>query len=199
MRWYPRHQRGAATAHDLYLLAESGAAGEQSFSYDPFYYGPKAVTNNFGFAHVQVLEGNLGYLQLTEINLSEQTLPVLMAAMQFVVNTRGLIIDLRNNGGGGSAIGHVLESYFLPKETPLLHFRTRHSAGETARTVQRYHYQTTDELNEHLQAFLLTYNHAKRLKTLRGLTPHEFVCAQWQKNPTIFTRDPTHLTLGLYI
>ena len=63
-------------------------------------------------------------------------------------------------------------------------------------TVKRFHYQTTAELNEHLQAFLLAYNHAKRLKTLRGLTPHEFVCAQWQKNPTIFTRDPTHLTLG---
>ena len=65
-------------------------------------------------------------------------------------------------------------------------------------TVQRCHYQTTDELNQHLQAFLLAYNHAKRLKTLRGLTPHEFVCTQWQKNPVIFTRDPTHLTLGLY-
>jgi len=65
-------------------------------------------------------------------------------------------------------------------------------------TVQRYHYQTTTELNEHLQTFLLAYHHAKRLKRLRGLTPHEFVCAQWQKNPTIFTCDPTHLTLGLY-
>ena len=65
-------------------------------------------------------------------------------------------------------------------------------------TVQRYHYQTTDELNQHLQAFLLAYNHAKRLKTLRGLTPHEFVCTQWQKNPVIFTQDPTRLTLGLY-
>ena len=59
-------------------------------------------------------------------------------------------------------------------------------------TVQRFHYQSTDELNEHLQAFLLAYNHAKRLETLRGLTPHEFICAH-------FTRDPTHLTLGLYI
>jgi hypothetical protein len=52
-------------------------------------------------------------------------------------------------------------------------------------------------LNEHLQTFLLAYNHAKRLKT-RGLTPHEFVCAQWQKNPVNFSQDPTHLTLGLY-
>ena len=66
-------------------------------------------------------------------------------------------------------------------------------------TVQRYHYQTTAELNEYLQTFLLAYNHTKRLKTLRGLTPHEFVCAQWQKNPAVFTRDPTHHTLGPYI
>ena len=35
-------------------------------------------------------------------------------------------------------------------------------------TVQRFYYQTTDELNEYLQAFLLAYNYAKRLKTLRG-------------------------------
>ena len=65
-------------------------------------------------------------------------------------------------------------------------------------TVQRYHYQTTAELNEHLQAFLLAYNHAKRLKTLRGLTPHEFVGTQWQKDPVTFTQDQTHLTLELY-
>ena len=64
--------------------------------------------------------------------------------------------------------------------------------------MQRYHYQTTDELNEHLQACWLVYNHAKRLKTLRGLTPHEFVCTQWQKNPNIFTGGPIHLTMGLY-
>lgn len=66
-------------------------------------------------------------------------------------------------------------------------------------TVRRYHYQTTEELDQHLQAFLLAYNHAKRLKALRGLTPYEFVCTQWHTKPTIFTRDPTQLTLGLYI
>jgi transposase InsO family protein len=44
-------------------------------------------------------------------------------------------------------------------------------------TGQRYHYQTTAQLHEHPQAFLLAYNHAKRLKRLRGLTPHEVVCA----------------------
>ena len=65
-------------------------------------------------------------------------------------------------------------------------------------TVQRYHYQTTAPLNDHLQAFLRAYNHGKRLKRLGGKTPHEFSCQQWLLHPTIFTRDPTHLTRGLY-
>lgn len=55
-------------------------------------------------------------------------------------------------------------------------------------TVRRYHYQSTDELNKHLH-FLLAYNHAKRLKTLlHGLTPHKFVCAQWQKISLTLTK-----------
>lgn len=48
--------------------------------------------------------------------------------------------------------------------------------------VQRFYYQLTHELNKHLQAFLLACNHAKRLKTLHGLTPNELVCTQWQKS-----------------
>ena len=52
--------------------------------------------------------------------------------------------------------------------------RTRKEAA-----VQRYHYQITDELNQHQQAFLRAHNQAKRLKRLRGLTPHEVVCTQW--------------------
>jgi transposase InsO family protein len=42
-------------------------------------------------------------------------------------------------------------------------------------TVKRYHYETHDQLREHLSAFVAAYNFAKRLKTLRGLTPHEYV------------------------
>jgi hypothetical protein len=38
-------------------------------------------------------------------------------------------------------------------------------------TVKRYYYETHDQLREHLQTFLMAYNFAKRLKTLRGLTP----------------------------
>jgi len=65
-------------------------------------------------------------------------------------------------------------------------------------TSKRFHYETTDELNAHLQTFLAAYTYAKRLKRLHGLTPHEFVCAEWRKNPSTFIRDPTQHTPGPY-
>jgi transposase InsO family protein len=40
-------------------------------------------------------------------------------------------------------------------------------------TVRRYHYDTHRQLEQHLAAFLDAYDFAKRLKTLRGLTPYE--------------------------
>jgi transposase-like protein len=48
-------------------------------------------------------------------------------------------------------------------------------------TVKEYHYQTHDCLKEHLQAFVMACNFAKRLKTLKGLTLYEYVCRCWQK------------------
>ena len=65
-------------------------------------------------------------------------------------------------------------------------------------TIKRFHYETTDQLDTHLQAFLLAYNFAKRLKRLKGLTPHEFICTEWRKSPTVFHRDPADLTPGPY-
>lgn len=65
-------------------------------------------------------------------------------------------------------------------------------------TVKTYHYETHQHLEEHLRTFLAAYNFAKRLKTLRGLTPYEFVHASWQKEPHRFRMDPHHYSLGLY-
>jgi transposase InsO family protein len=65
-------------------------------------------------------------------------------------------------------------------------------------TVKRYYYDSHNQLREHLAAFLAAYNYAKRLKTLRGLTPHEYVCKTWKAEPDRFRNDPTHLTSGLY-
>ena len=64
-------------------------------------------------------------------------------------------------------------------------------------TVKRYHYETHEQLKTHLQLFLDADNHAKRLKTLKGLTPYEFICKTWTDEPERFMSDPTNYTLGL--
>jgi IS30 family transposase len=64
-------------------------------------------------------------------------------------------------------------------------------------TVQRYHYGKHAELKAHLHAFLMAYNFAKRLKTLKDLTPYEHVCKIWTTQPDRFRLNPLHQTLGL--
>ena len=65
-------------------------------------------------------------------------------------------------------------------------------------TVRRYHYESHDQLRHHLAAFLDAYNFAKRLKTLKGLTPFESVCKVWASEPNRFKHEPIQLTSGLH-
>ncbi len=63
-------------------------------------------------------------------------------------------------------------------------------------TVRRYHYESHDQLRRHLDAFVQAYNFARRLKTLRGLTPYEFICKAWTQEPERFTLNPLHQMPG---
>jgi transposase InsO family protein len=64
-------------------------------------------------------------------------------------------------------------------------------------TVRTYDDETHDHLKEHVYAFLMAYHFATRLKTLTGLTPYEYICPYWQKDPERWTMKPCHHTLGL--
>lgn len=59
-------------------------------------------------------------------------------------------------------------------------------------TVKRYHYDNHEQLSAHLETFIHAYNFARRLKTLNGLTPYEFICQCWTKQPERFSKDPIH-------
>lgn len=107
-----------------------GADAESSF-----FHSEEARARNYGFAEIKVLGGNIGYIRLSEINISEKSLPTTYAALAFVANTRALVLDLRDNGGGGSEVGPVLESFFLPKNIALLEFRSRGGQPTVEKTV----------------------------------------------------------------
>ncbi|MGA0542597.1 IS481 family transposase [Neotabrizicola sp. VNH66] len=60
-------------------------------------------------------------------------------------------------------------------------------------TVKRFHYDSHNQLRSHLAA----YNFARRLKTLSGLTPYEYICKVWTSEPDRFILDPIHQMPGL--
>ncbi|WP_188914840.1 IS481 family transposase [Salinarimonas ramus] len=66
-------------------------------------------------------------------------------------------------------------------------------------TVKRFHYDDHDQLRRHLADFVAAYNYGRRLKTLKGLTPYEFICKQWSAEPGRFRLDPLHQMPGLNI
>jgi hypothetical protein len=75
--------------------------------------------NNYGFANVELLEGNIGYLDLREFASPDEAGGRLAAAMKVVADTDALIIDLRQNFGGSPAMVAALCSYFFERRTHL--------------------------------------------------------------------------------
>jgi transposase InsO family protein len=57
-------------------------------------------------------------------------------------------------------------------------------------TVQRYHYDRHEQLETHLADFVAAYNFGRRLKSLKGLTPYEFICKRWTLEPEKFRLNP---------
>jgi transposase InsO family protein len=63
-------------------------------------------------------------------------------------------------------------------------------------TVQRFYYETRQHLQQHLLDFVAAYNFARRLKTLKGLTPYEYICKIWTAEPQRFILNPHHYMPG---
>jgi len=66
-------------------------------------------------------------------------------------------------------------------------------------TVKRFHYDDHDQLRRHLTHFVAAYNFGRRLKTLKGLTPYEFICKRWTAEPDRFMLNPIQQMPGLNI
>ncbi|MGX1928657.1 S41 family peptidase [Flagellimonas sp. 2504JD4-2] len=67
---------------------------------------------NYGFKEVRILDGNIGYLNLSGFsNVDAESGAAAQAAMNFLSNVDALIIDLRVNGGGSPSMIQLITSY----------------------------------------------------------------------------------------
>ena len=81
--------------------------------------------NNYQFKELKILKGNIGYLKFDEFAEASIAGPTAVAAMNFLANTKAVIIDLRENRGGEVSMIQLLSSYFLKEPTHLNDFYVR--------------------------------------------------------------------------
>src|SRR5262249_3807588 len=74
----------------------------------------EARSKNFGLTRVEVLPGNIGYLEVTGFMGAPGCDEAVAAALRFLERTDAVIIDVRQNPGGSGQMSDYLMSHFLP-------------------------------------------------------------------------------------
>ncbi len=64
-------------------------------------------------------------------------------------------------------------------------------------TVERFHHDDHAQLRTHLAGFMAAYNVARRLKTLEGLTPYEYISRIWTSEQDRSVLNPSNQMPGL--
>ncbi|HLO68336.1 MAG TPA: S41 family peptidase [Holophaga sp.] len=88
-------------------------------------------TGRHGIERVERLKDGIGYLRVDRFFQAEESRGIFDEAMDQLAGCKAVIVDLRENRGGGDALG-LLASYFLPERVLLnkLEFR-KHESIET--------------------------------------------------------------------
>jgi len=115
-----------AITHDKHLnfrVMVPSDVGEKAEGtlHHPIRYYRLRLAENAGFHKLEWIEPRIGYIDLRRFSSFDQAKDLALAAMKFLANARAIIIDVRENGGGGD----YLSSYFLPYPTQLTGFQAR--------------------------------------------------------------------------
>lgn len=103
---------------------------------------------NFGFKKLEIMKGNVGYLDLRYFSNPDYAGATAVAAMNFLANADAVIIDLRDTPGGKEIMVQLLSSYFV-------------KAGRRGRTALTTLEQTYDKSAE--QYWTISYVPGKRM------------------------------------
>ncbi len=123
-----------AICHDLHLSVRAELPPPPAVREDPAVARRLerewARRSNYGFAKLEILDGNVGYLKLDGFSGDPEAGPTAVAAMNFLACSDAIIIDLTGNGGGSPAMIQLLTTYLLGEPTHLNSFHIR-ATGET--------------------------------------------------------------------
>jgi len=105
--------------------APSGPAGLAPSAQQQADMQRQMAARGYGIAKVDILAGNVGYLDVHGFDRVQFSAPAITAAMTQLADSDALIIDMRHNGGGDPAAVAFLCSYLFDQKTHLndLHWR----------------------------------------------------------------------------
>jgi len=91
------------------------------------------AANNCGFQKAEHLQPNVGYLKLDVFADAAICAPTASAAMNLLADSEALILDLRENHGGGGGMVEFIASYLFAERTHLddMYSRTGNATQET--------------------------------------------------------------------
>lgn len=80
---------------------------------------------NYGFLKLEIMAGNVGYLDFRRFQPPDLSGNTLVGVMAFLANADAIIIDLRKCHGGSAYMTEYLAGYFFPKATHLFDMEFR--------------------------------------------------------------------------
>ena len=94
---------------------------------------------HYAFGKLDVLPGNVGYMELTGFAAAPEASDVLVAALRYLETTDALIIDVRRNNGGSPALANLIVSHFMgPDPVATVTSRVRGLEPGSIRTATQY-------------------------------------------------------------
>ena len=78
------------------------------------------IWNNYGFKELKILDGNIGYLNLSVFFATDYAGKIADISMSYFSNCQALIIDLRENGGGWGDMVDYLLGYLIDNKEQLV-------------------------------------------------------------------------------
>jgi len=93
---------------------------EQEKSKNPYLeYLKQEQKENYGFKKIEILEGNIGYVDFRYFSGFDSAKETVDGVLQLIKNTDAIIFDLRKNDGGSPEMVQYICSYFFSEKTHL--------------------------------------------------------------------------------
>jgi hypothetical protein len=119
----PEEAKEVAARNNLLPTAETKQIKKKIYQRSRF--------KNFGFVKLEILDGNIGYLDIRQFSNPIYSAETAVSAMNFLANSDAVIIDLRKNGGGSGEMVQLLSSYFFEGERVPMSFSHYRKSDET--------------------------------------------------------------------